>query len=32
MGLPEPHKQLADLEPGLRRRIFRDNPQALGLF
>lgn len=31
MGLPEPHKQLADVEPTLRHRIFQDNPKALGL-
>jgi aminocarboxymuconate-semialdehyde decarboxylase len=29
MGLPQPHAQLEDLEPGLRRRIFCDNPQIL---
>jgi aminocarboxymuconate-semialdehyde decarboxylase len=29
MGLPDPHKQLADLEPGFRRQIFQDNVQAL---
>jgi aminocarboxymuconate-semialdehyde decarboxylase len=27
MGLPEPHKQLADVDPGLRRAIFEDNPR-----
>jgi len=32
MGLPDPHKQLADTDALLRRRIFRDNPKALGLF
>jgi aminocarboxymuconate-semialdehyde decarboxylase len=32
MGLPEPHRQLADVDPVLRHRIFRDNPKALGLF
>lgn len=32
MGLPEPHKQLADVDAALRRKIFRDNPEALGLF
>jgi len=31
MGLPEPHRQLADIEPTLRRRIFQDNPGRLGL-
>jgi aminocarboxymuconate-semialdehyde decarboxylase len=31
MGLPEPHKQLADVDASLRRRIFSDNPKALGL-
>ena len=31
MGLAEPHKQLADVEPELRRRIFCDNPKALAL-
>jgi aminocarboxymuconate-semialdehyde decarboxylase len=31
MGLPDPHKQLADVEPRLRRRIFQDNPMALAL-
>jgi aminocarboxymuconate-semialdehyde decarboxylase len=29
MGLPDPHKQLADLEPGFRRQIFQDNALAL---
>jgi len=29
MGIPEPHRQLADLDPALRRRIFQDNPRAL---
>jgi len=29
MGLPQPHKQLADLDPKLRQRIFCDNPQRL---
>jgi aminocarboxymuconate-semialdehyde decarboxylase len=32
MGLPDPHKQLADTDGSLRRRIFQDNPKALGLF
>ncbi len=32
MGLPDPHKQLADTDASLRRRIFQDNPKALGLF
>ena len=32
MGLPEPHKQLADVDPSLRRRIFQDNAVALALF
>jgi aminocarboxymuconate-semialdehyde decarboxylase len=32
MGLPEPHRQLADVDPTLRRRIFLDNPKALSLF
>jgi aminocarboxymuconate-semialdehyde decarboxylase len=32
MGLPDPHKQLADTDALLRRRIFQDNPKALGLF
>jgi aminocarboxymuconate-semialdehyde decarboxylase len=27
MGLPDPHKQLADTDPGLRRLIFQDNPR-----
>ena len=31
MGLPDPHKQLADTDASLRRRIFQDNPKALGL-
>jgi len=31
MGLPDPHKQLADTDALLRRRIFQDNPKALGL-
>jgi len=31
MGLPEPHKQLADVDASLRRRIFQGNPKALGL-
>jgi aminocarboxymuconate-semialdehyde decarboxylase len=31
MGLPEPHKQLADVDPSLRRRIFQDNAKAVGL-
>jgi aminocarboxymuconate-semialdehyde decarboxylase len=31
MGLPDPHKQLADTHASLRRRIFQDNPKALGL-
>ena len=31
MGLPEPHKQLADTDTALRRKIFSDNPKALGL-
>jgi aminocarboxymuconate-semialdehyde decarboxylase len=30
MGLPDPHGQLADVDPALRRRIFVDNPTALG--
>jgi aminocarboxymuconate-semialdehyde decarboxylase len=29
MGLPQPHRQLADLDPKLRQRIFCDNPQRL---
>jgi hypothetical protein len=29
MGLPQPHHQLADLDPKLRQRIFCDNPQRL---
>ena len=29
MGLPQPHSQLADLDPGFRQRIFCDNPQRL---
>lgn len=29
MGLPDPHEQLADLEPGFRRQIFQANAQAL---
>ena len=29
MGLPDPHKQLADTDPGLRRLIFQDNPRRL---
>lgn len=29
MGIPEPHRQLAELEPALRQRIFQDNPRAL---
>ncbi len=29
MGLPKPHEQLAVVEPGLRRRIFADNPLRL---
>ena len=32
MGLPEPHKQLADTDPALRRKIFADNAKGLGLF
>ncbi|MBV8188279.1 MAG: amidohydrolase family protein [Alphaproteobacteria bacterium] len=31
MGLPEPHRQLADLDPKLRQRIFQHNAKALGL-
>jgi aminocarboxymuconate-semialdehyde decarboxylase len=31
MGLPEPHRQLADVEPGLRHRIFQQNPRTLRL-
>jgi aminocarboxymuconate-semialdehyde decarboxylase len=31
MGLPDPHKQLADVEPALRRRIFSENPKTLRL-
>jgi len=27
MGLPDPHKQLADTDAGLRRLIFQDNPR-----
>lgn len=29
MGLPQPHRQLAELDPKLRQRIFCDNPQRL---
>ncbi|MBV8394616.1 MAG: amidohydrolase family protein [Alphaproteobacteria bacterium] len=29
MGLPEPHKQLADIDPGLRQKIFQANPHRL---
>jgi hypothetical protein len=29
MGLPQPHEQMADLEPPLRRRIYQDNPEQL---
>jgi aminocarboxymuconate-semialdehyde decarboxylase len=29
MGLPQPHRQLADLNPAIRQRIFCDNPQRL---
>ena len=32
MGLPEPHRQLAEIDASLRRRIFSENPKALGLF
>jgi len=32
MGLPEPHKQLADTDASFRQRIFQANPKALGLF
>jgi aminocarboxymuconate-semialdehyde decarboxylase len=31
MGLPDPHAQLSDTDPALRRKIFHDNPVALGL-
>jgi aminocarboxymuconate-semialdehyde decarboxylase len=31
MGLPDPHKQLADLDASFRRRIFCENPGRLGL-
>jgi aminocarboxymuconate-semialdehyde decarboxylase len=31
MGLPEPHKQLLDVDPSLRRQIFQANPKALAL-
>lgn len=31
MGLPEPHKQLADVDVSLARRIFQDNFKVLGL-
>ena len=31
MGLPEPHKQLADVDVSLPRRIFQDNFKVLGL-
>lgn len=31
MGLPNPHHQLGDVEAGMRRRIFIDNPTELGL-
>lgn len=29
MGLPEPHAQLAGVSPGLKRRMFEDNPRRL---
>lgn len=29
MGLPDPHKQLADVEPSLRHKIFSENPKKL---
>jgi hypothetical protein len=29
MGMPEPHAQMADIDPALRRRIFCDNPKGL---
>ena len=32
MGLPDPHKQLANTDALLRRRIFQDNAKTLGLF
>jgi len=31
MGLSDPHRQLADVEPSLRRRIFRENSKKFGL-
>jgi aminocarboxymuconate-semialdehyde decarboxylase len=31
MGLPDPHMQLADVEPSFRRQIFSDNPKRLNL-
>jgi aminocarboxymuconate-semialdehyde decarboxylase len=31
MGLPDPHKQLADVEASFRRRIFSENPKNLNL-
>jgi hypothetical protein len=27
MGLPDPHKQMADTDSGLRRLIFQENPR-----
>ncbi|MGN6585699.1 MAG: amidohydrolase family protein [Rhizobiaceae bacterium] len=29
MGMPEPHAQMADVDPALRRKIFCDNPNTL---
>ncbi|HVW55500.1 MAG TPA: amidohydrolase family protein [Rhizobiaceae bacterium] len=29
MGLPDPHVQMADVDPALRRKIFCDNPKGL---
>jgi aminocarboxymuconate-semialdehyde decarboxylase len=29
MGLPQPHQQMADADPALRRRVFQDNPEQL---
>jgi aminocarboxymuconate-semialdehyde decarboxylase len=31
MSLPDPYEQLADTDASLHRRIFQDNPTALGL-
>jgi aminocarboxymuconate-semialdehyde decarboxylase len=29
MGLPQPHEQMADVDPALRRRMYQDNPELL---